>query len=142
MYCLGLFRSKELYINEHWYYSVISVKELCFKYELSYPLDLLHDPPNKESWKRTVNKQVNNYWVERIRNNAILYTRLRYLHADEYRYGRRHPVIQTIGNARGTPRINMKLKLVTGTYILQCNQAVFSKNQIEPTCLLCKTEEI
>ena len=53
----------------------VAIKELCFKYELSYPLDLLQDPPSKESWKRTVNKQVNNYWVERICNNASLYAK-------------------------------------------------------------------
>ena len=45
--------------------------------------------PSKKSWKRTVNRQGNNNWVERIRDNASLYTSLW--------YGRRHPVIQTMG---------------------------------------------
>ena len=102
---------------------------------------MLQDPPSKESWKRSVNKQVNSYWSNRIRDNALLYTSLRYLHVDDYRYGKRHSVLRTIGNAREIPRITTKLKLVTGTYILQCNRAAFNQNQIEPTCLLCKTEE-
>ena len=63
----------EGYKSNSWF---VAIKELCFKYELSYPLDLLQDPPDKESSKCTVNKQVNNYWVERIRNNASLYTSL------------------------------------------------------------------
>ena len=81
---------------------------------------------------------------------------------DDYRYGKRHSVLRTIGNAREIPRITTKLKLVTGTYTLQCNRAAINQNQIdnneefrsfkqrakknihkkeEPTCLLCKTEE-
>ena len=29
---------------------------------------------------------------------------------------------------------------MTGTYILQCNRSAFNQNEIEPTCLLCKTD--
>ena len=118
----------------------IAIRELCVKYDLTNPLELLQDPPSKESWKRTVNKQVNSYWTTRIGRSVEMYTSLRHLHAGEFRYGRRHPVIRTIGNAREIPRITTKLKLVTGTYILQCNRSAFNQNEIEPTCLLCKTD--
>lgn len=33
----------------------------------------------------------------------------------------------------------MKLKLVTSTYILQSNRAVFNQNAVNPTCKLCET---
>ena len=50
-------------------------------------------------------------------------------------------MIQTIGNARENPCISTKLKLVTGTYILQSNRAAYNQNAIDPTCLLCKIGE-
>ena len=34
----------------------------------------------------------------------------------------------------------MKLKLVTGTYILQMNRSTFNQNEIDPICLICKEE--
>ena len=34
----------------------------------------------------------------------------------------------------------MKLKRVTGTYILQVNRSAFNQNEIDPTCLICKEE--
>ena len=119
----------------------VAIREICFKYELIHPLELLQDPPGKETWKRTVNKQVNGYWSDRIRSNALLYSSLHYLQVADYQYGKRHPVLQTIGNAREIPRIAIKLKLVTGMYILQTNRAAFNQNQIKSTCLLCNTED-
>ena len=119
----------------------VAIREICFKYELIHPLELLQDPPGKETWKRTVNKQVNGYWSDRIRSNALLYSSLHYLQVADYQYGKRHPVLQAIGNAREIPRIAIKLKLVTGMYILQTNRAAFNQNQIKSTCLLCNTED-
>ena len=104
-------------------------------------LDILNDPPGKEKWKRIVNKQVNGYWTARLSHQSTLYSSLKYLHTADYCYGQRNPVIQTIGNAREIPRISTKLKLVTGTYILQSNRAAFNQNAIDPTCLLCKNGE-
>ena len=43
------------------------------------------------------------------------------------------------GNLREVPRIAVHLKIVTGTYILQSNRAPFNQNEVDPTCLLCKT---
>ena len=38
-------------------------------------------------------------------------------------------------------RIHTKVKILTGSYILQFNRASFNQNQVSPTCLLCKEEE-
>ena len=43
------------------------------------------------------------------------------------------------GNLREVPRLAVHLKIVTGTYILQSNRASFNQNEVDPTCLLCKT---
>ena len=121
----------------------MAIREVCFKYELMHPLELLQNPPGKELWKLTVNKRVNRYWSNRILSNALLNASLHYLNAADYQNGKRHSVLQTIDNAREIPQITVKLKLLTCTYILQTNRTVLNQNQIKSTCLtlLCKTED-
>ena len=48
---------------------------------------------------------------------------------------------QNTWRLREVPRVITKLKLVTGTYILQTNRATFNQNQVNPTCLLCGRED-
>ena len=69
-----------------------------------------------------------------------LYSSLRFLNVSGFACGKRHPLLRTLGNIREVPRISTKLKLVTGTYILQTNPAAYNQNQVDPVCLLCYQE--
>lgn len=104
-------------------------------------MDLLHNPPSKFVWKRQVNKQINNHWVGFVRDRASLYTSLQYLVVDNYACGKSHHLLKSCRNAREIHRTHTKLKLATGTYILQTNRAAFNQNMVDPTCLLCKGAE-
>ena len=42
---------------------------------------------------------------------------------------------------KDVPHIQTKVKILTGSYVLQVNRASFNQNQVSPTCLLCKEEE-
>ena len=42
---------------------------------------------------------------------------------------------------RDVTRLNTKLKLVTGSYVLQVNRACFSQNQVNRTCMICNTDD-
>ena len=95
---------------------------------------------SKFRWKSLVDKHVNDYWVERIKSRASLYFSLEYLTADEYYPGNRHWILQHSDIVRDVPGIHVKLKLVTGTYILQVNRSAFNQNQIDPTCLMYNEE--
>ena len=44
-------------------------------------------------------------------------------------------------NIRDIARIPIRLKIVTGNYILQSDKSAFSKNATSPICLLCKKSE-
>lgn len=125
------------YESNSWF---IAVRKLFFKYNLPDCWDLLENPQSKHRWKSMVDKHVNDYWVERIKTKSALYSSLEYLSADEYYPGNRHWLLQHTGVARDIPCIHVKLKLVTGTYILQVNRVEFNQNQIDPTCMLCNQE--
>ena len=50
-------------------------------------------------------------------------------------------MLKSTGNAREVHRIHTKLKLATGTYILQTNRASLNQNKVDPTCMLRKNGE-
>ena len=37
--------------------------------------------------------------------------------------------------------VEVKVKLITGTYILQVNKVTFNQNEISPLCLLCQEND-
>ena len=129
--------SVKSFTSHSWF---IAVKEIFIKYNLPDPYDLLRDPPTKFHWRRIVNKHVNSHWESSIKENAVLYSSLRFLNVSGFACGKRHPLLRTLGNIREVPRISTKLKLVTGTYILQTNRATFNQNCVDPVCLLCHQE--
>ena len=109
--------------SHSWY---IAVKNIMRKYSLHEPLDLLQCPPSKFAWKDRVDKHINNYWVRFFRERASLYPSLQYLTADNYASVRSHHLLKSCRNVREITRVHTKLKLATGTYILQTNRASFN----------------
>ena len=115
-----------------------TVKKIFVKYGLSDLFDMLFKPIAKLTWKRIVNQHVDQYWEDKIKFESTLYPSLRFLSTSPYTCGRRHPLLQDVRNQQEIPRIRLKLKPVTGTYInLQVNRSSFNQNRIDPTCLLC-----
>ena len=129
---------RQLAVKDHksnsWY---IAVRKILVKYNLPSCWDLLDNPPKKEHWRRLVNKHVNEQWAAWIKQSAELYSSLKYLCADEYWPGNRHQLIRHVNGPREVPRVSTRLKLATGTYILQSTRAAFNQNAVDPTCMLC-----
>lgn len=84
---------------------------------------------------------VDSYWTEVLQSRDTLYPGLRYLYSNHYKPGVKPIAIQGPSEFKDVPRIHTKVKLLTGTYILQVNRVSFNQNQISPICLLCKKED-
>ena len=95
--------SVKSFTSHSWF---IAVKEIFIKYNLPDPYDLLRDPPTKFHWRRIVNKHVNSHWESSIKENAVLYSSLRFLNVSGFACGKRHPLLRTLGNIREVPRIS------------------------------------
>lgn len=119
----------------------ICIKRLLIKYDLPQATDLLDNPPSKYRWKKLVKRQTDGYWLDHMRHKAKLYSSLRFLHSEAYIPGRTHPLIRDVTGVRDVARTHTKLRLVTGTYILQTNRSAFNQNQISPECMLCHAED-
>ena len=50
----------------------------------------------------------------------------------------KHWLLQHPSTAREIPTVQVKLKIVTGTCILQVNRSTFNQNEIDPICLMFK----
>ncbi|MES9904479.1 MAG: reverse transcriptase domain-containing protein [Sedimenticola sp.] len=115
----------------------IAVKKILLKYDLQSPDELIQMPPKKQEWKRIINKAVNEKWTQCIVNQAELYSSLNQL-SKVFIPGRCHPAIIPYQNSyRDVNRIPIKVKILTGTYILQTNRVKFNQNEVNKTCLLC-----
>ena len=83
------------------------------------------------------------YWKSRFLEEAKLYKSLKFMD-NRLTFGKVHPLAKsksTTYNIRDIARIPIRLKIVTGNYILQSNKAAFSKKTTSPNCLLCKKFE-
>ena len=70
-----------------------------------------------------------------------VYTSLQHLVVDNYACGKSHHLLKSCRNAREIHRVHTKLKLATGTYILQTYRVSFNQNMVDSTCLLCNSAE-
>ena len=81
------------------------------------------------------------YWANRIERAENLYPTLVHLNKT-YTPGKFHPVLQTgCSSPLEATRLPARLRLPTGTYVLQVNRSKFNQNKIDPLCQLCKQEE-
>jgi hypothetical protein len=92
-------------------------------------------------WKSLIKSKIHSYWISTISEVCNLYSSIKYLKGS-YKIGQCHPLATTISaNVRDIIRIPIRLKFVTGTYMLQANRASFNRSQLNPICLLCGNGE-
>ena len=116
------------------------VKKILLMYSLPDAELLLSEPFSKDVWRRKVNFAVNRCWRDRILDAARACRSLRYMNL-QYNPGYIHPILQIpLSSARSITRIPTKLRILTGTYILQTNRVAFNQNEVDPTCQLCCCE--
>jgi hypothetical protein len=116
----------------------IDIKRLFIKYGISDPYEFLDTILSKHQWKSLIKSKIHSYWISTISEVCNLYSSLKYLKGS-YKIGQCHPLATTISaNMRDIIRIPIRLKIATGTYILQANRASFNGSQLNPICLLCR----
>ena len=117
----------------------IKAKHIMWKYDLGNALETINHPLPANEWKRKVNHHIDNYWKEEILERSKFYKTVSNLNMELYTPGKPHPLLRIpIGSAREIPRFSTRLKLVTGTYILQSNRSAFNQNEVDPVCKLCE----
>ena len=104
----------------------INIKKILFKYEFSNINELLTNPIRKSIWKSSIQRAVENFWSEKIRETATWYPSLEHLNSKLYTPKLPHPIIdisKDLSPSRAAISIGVKLKIVTGTYPFQGSRA-------------------
>ena len=105
-------------------------------------MDLLSSSYSKYSWKRVVRNAVDTYWVSKIIGEAERHRSLQFINIRPFTPGKSHPLLNVItGSARVASRLHDRLKVATGTYVLQTNRVTYNQNDCDSTCLLCGDDD-
>ncbi|CAC5421540.1 unnamed protein product [Mytilus coruscus] len=82
------------------------------------------------------------YWSTKIVQMSMLYLGLKYLRNQNLIKGKLHPILKHKSHsALDNSRIPTRLRLITGTYVLQTKRIQFYRQETDPTCLLCGLQE-
>ena len=107
-------------------------------YCLPSVFELFNAPPSKAKWKDLLNKSVNSVIVDKWRNEIEKKSSLKYVNPEVIKVNKCHPIWSNIRNSvNDSRRAQLKCKLLTGTYILQANRAVYNQYQVDPACKFC-----
>ena len=76
----------------------IQVRNLLLQYHLPHPLQLLHDPPSKDIFKKLVRSRVLDFWETKLRSEAALLPSLRYFHPNFLSLVTPHRLLKSAGS--------------------------------------------
>ena len=101
-------------------------------------MKLLENPPEKLQWKRTVKTAIHEHCRKQMQQDIPLYSSLKYFTGVDYIPGSCHTVLEIKGDPiREIQKLSVKLRLLTGTYILQSKRVKFCDTEKSSLCKLC-----
>ena len=123
-------------INSHSWVS--DIRKILWQYDLGDLEEISNNLLSKYAWKSKIHSSVNNFWLERINSTVKLYSTLHFLRHDTFKQGKVLPILAPEFTSRESDRLTIKLRIVTGTYLLQSTRKNFNQYNIDPTCLICR----
>jgi hypothetical protein len=119
----------------------IEIKYILRKYNLQEARWYLDNPPKKSVWTSTVKRKIYEHWSKSIIESISYYKSPQYLSCENLGKGKLHPILKINCKSKGDlHRLPIKLKLLTGAYILQSNRIKMYKNEPNALCLLCEKD--
>ncbi|CAG2245708.1 unnamed protein product [Mytilus edulis] len=114
---------------------------LLSKYNLPDIFDKNIPIPSKLSWKKLVKTEISSFWTLRLKEEAHQMSSLKFLNLNFGIAESTHPVWDSVGqNMIEIRKATTKVRMLTGTYMVQADKHKFSQYKIDPTCLLCHRE--
>ncbi len=115
------------------------ISRILALYALPSIFSLIEYPPSTATWKDMVTKAVNDHWEQKITTFVATYPSLRFLQIDNFKIGKAHLSVYSVStNPIDTIRSKIRLKLISGTYILQSNRPSFNQHNSK-MCPLCRS---
>ena len=123
-------------ISEHRWFN--RIKLLLEIYKLPVASYLMDNVPSRSKWKKMVNKAINLAVETQWREDISYRSSLKYINPESVNVGKVHHVWSSVhNNLHDSRRAQLKSRILTGTYTIQSNRAVFNQFAVDPTCKLC-----
>ena len=107
----------------------ICVNKILRKYDLQEAYNYLDNPIKKSRWISLVKSTVNDHWCTQLTTLAQLYKGLHYLSNHNLNKCKIHPILKhRCYSSLDISRIPVKLRPVTGTYVLQTKRIKYYRN--------------
>ena len=98
----------------------------------------LESPMSKSKWSSLVKSKVREYWSRHIHTMSQMYSSLQFLNSKSIYKGNVHPILKhKYYSALNIDWIPIKLRIVTGTNVLQAKRIQFYRDESDPIFLLC-----
>ena len=108
------------------------------KYGMHTPMELLINPPSKHMGKTMIKKAINEYWYTKYNEEKSTKTTIRHLEIQKEPIGTPHNIWNCVKNQKlDIQKAEVKVKLVTDTYMLQYHQDKFSHKENAGFCKIC-----
>ena len=122
--------------SESWFSKISTI---LYKYGLASAFDLLTIKPDKLPWKRIVKTAIYTFWEMKLNQSLMTKSTLAYFKGSDCMIGKPHILwSSTALHSRDIRRATIKAKLLSGTYILQTNNAKWDKSgRTTSTCPMC-----
>ncbi len=106
-------------------------------------IDMLQNKlPTKPVWKDMVRKAVNTYWTKSLKDDLENKSTVKFMNLSVLEIGKTHHTWDLLDTSVTEVRKGItKTRMLTGTYMLQCNKHRFTNFTTVPTCQLCHLED-
>ena len=113
------------------------IRELCVKYDLPHPKELLENPLTKERYKSLVKKKVISFWEKVLRNEAAVLDSLLFFKPCFMSLTRPHPLWSTAGSSPSKVSMaSIQAVMVSGRYRSEALCRHWSPKNKDGFCLL------
>jgi hypothetical protein len=111
-------------------------------YELPSIFDLIENIPSKLVWKTHIKEKLEKYWKLQVIEGSKDKSSLKHLDVKSLEVNTVHNIWINAGyTIISIMKASIKVKLLTGVYILQTTRSKFSNRQISASCSLCGSED-
>ena len=137
LFCHAQYTLTHTRVNKHSWF--IQVRDICLRYGLPHPLQLLEDPPPREKLKKLVKLKITEYWQNILAQEAESKPSLCYFSPHMHSLTTPHPMWSAAGsNSFEISKCTILARMASGRYRTEALSRFWTENRqglcLAPTC--------
>ncbi|CAC5378822.1 unnamed protein product [Mytilus coruscus] len=117
------------------------INDILDMYQLPSFSEIMNHHYNKIDWKNIVRTATSSHWANKLKSNCEEKSTLKLLPKGNLNIEQTYNVWDTISNSvKDARKATTKVRMLTGTYMLQTLKVKFNHSEVDPTCPIFKLE--